>query len=164
MLGGGNTLSTMLNPLERHSGAGRGVMHGMREVRWEMSHAVHSRLVRMKKETGGELTIWFDTCTMHSSYLAGVSGINLTLLNSTSSSSSSSSSVITISSPRSSSGSGDSTTRPPMGVSETRLLVQELAGELIGGICKIRFVEGVSATKLGRKRSPLDGSSWIGVG
>ena len=64
MLGDGNMLSTTLNPLERHIGAGQGVMHGMRGVRWEMSHAVHSRLVTTKKETGGELTIWFDPCNV----------------------------------------------------------------------------------------------------
>ena len=152
-------LSTTLNPLERHIGAGRGVMHGMKEVRRGKSYAVHSRLEMMKKGIGGGLMIWFNPlyiCTFI--YLAGVSGINPTPLESTSSSSSSSSSsVITINSPRSSSASGDSTTRPPIGVSDTRLTADI-------GIFRIRLVDGVSATKVGRKRSPLDGSSWIGVG
>jgi hypothetical protein len=146
-------LSTMLNPLERHIGAGRGVMHGMKEVRRGTSYAVHSRLGTMRKVIGGGLMIWFNplyTCTFI--YLAGVSGINPIPLLSTSSSSSSSSSVITINSPRSSSGSGDSTTRPPTGVSETRLTADI-------GMFSIRLVDGVSAMKVGRKRSPLDGSS-----
>jgi len=60
MLGDGNMLSTTHNPLEKHIGAGRGVMHGMKVVRREMSYAVRSRSATMRKGIGGELMIWFD--------------------------------------------------------------------------------------------------------
>jgi hypothetical protein len=62
MLGDVNMLSTTLNPLERHTGAERGVMHGMKGVRREMSYAVRFRLAMMKKGIGGELMIWSEPC------------------------------------------------------------------------------------------------------
>jgi hypothetical protein len=63
----GNMLSTTLNPLERHTGAGREVMHGMKGVRREMSYAVRSKLAMMKKGIGGGLMVWFNLlyiCTL----------------------------------------------------------------------------------------------------